>query len=221
MATIFVSYSRVSTDRQGKSGLGLEAQAAAIEAHVETAGGAVVASFVEVESGKVDERPELEKALALCKRKKATLLIAKLDRLSRDAHFLLGLQKSGVPFAAADMPYADSFTVGVLALVAQKEREMISERTKAALKAAKARGIQLGCPDAPRTAAIAREAKIEKAKSRAANIAPVIREIMANGGDMSLRAVAMVLEARGIKTPRGGSRWQAVQIQRVLAAAAA
>ncbi|MGE5421619.1 MAG: recombinase family protein [Syntrophothermus sp.] len=217
--TIFVSYSRVSTDRQGRSGLGLEAQAATIEAHVQSVGGEVVASFVEIESGKVDERPELEKALALCKRKKATLLIAKLDRLSRDAHFLLGLQKSGVPFVAADMPYADSFTVGVLALVAQKEREMISERTKAALKAAKARGIQLGCPDAPRTAAIAREAKQEKAKSRAANIAPIIREIMVKGGDMSLRAVAMVLEARGIKTPRGGSRWQAVQVQRVLAAA--
>lgn len=221
MATIFISYSRVSTDRQGKSGLGLEAQAAAIEEHVLSVGGEVVAAFVEIESGKNDDRPELEKALALCKRKKATLLIAKLDRLSRDAHFLLGLQKSGVPFVCCDMPFADSFTIGVLALVAQKEREMISQRTKAALKAAKARGVRLGCPDAPRTAAIAREAKIEKAKNRAGNIAPVIREIMAKGGGMSLRAVAMVLEARGVKTPRGGSSWQAVQVQRVLAGAAA
>ncbi len=199
--------------------MGLEAQAAAIEAHVQSVGGEVIEAFVEIESGKVDERPELEKALALCKRRKATLLIAKLDRLSRDAHFLLGLQKSSVPFVACDMPFADSFTIGVLALVAQKEREMISERTKAALKAAKARGVKLGCPDVERTSAIARAAKIEKAKSRSANIAPIIRDIMAKGGDMSLRAVAMVLEARGIKTPRGGSKWQVVQVQRVLAAA--
>lgn len=217
--TAFITYSRVSTDRQGRSGLGLEAQAAAIEAHVQSVGGKVVESFVEVESGKNDDRPELAKALALCKRKKATLLIAKLDRLSRDAHFLLGLQKSGVPFVAADMPFADSFTVGVLALVAQKEREMISARTKDALKAAKARGVRLGCPDAIRTAAMAREAKIERAKNRAANLAPIIRDIMSKGGGMSLGAVAMVLEARGVKTPRGGLRWQAVQVQRVLAMA--
>lgn len=219
--TIFVTYSRVSTDRQGKSGLGLEAQAAAIDEHVRSVGGEVFASFVEIESGKVDDRPELTKALELCRRKKATLLIAKLDRLSRDAHFLLGLQKAGVPFVAADMPFADAFTVGILAMVAQKERELISVRTKAALKAAKARGVKLGCPEAERTSAIARAAKIEKAKNRADNIAPVIRDVLAKGGEgMSLRAVAMVLEARGIKTPRGGSKWQVVQVQRVLAAAA-
>lgn len=215
--TTFITYSRVSTDRQGKSGLGLEAQAAALDAHVRSVGGHVVESFVEVESGKNDDRPELAKALDLCRRKKATLLIAKLDRLSRDAHFLLGLQKSGVPFIACDMPYADSFTVGIMAMVAQKERELISARTRDALKAAKARGVRLGCPDATRTAVIARDAKIERAKNRAANLAPIIRDILAKGDGMSLRAVAMVLEARGIKTPRGGLRWQPVQVQRVLA----
>jgi DNA invertase Pin-like site-specific DNA recombinase len=143
-AGAFVSYLRVSTARQGRSGLGLEAQRQAVaDFH---AGGAWrhVAEFVEVESGARDTRPRLADALALCGIHGATLVIAKLDRLSRDAAFLLNLQKAGVRFVAADMPEANELVVGIMAVVAQAERKMISARTKAALAAAKVRGMQLG-----------------------------------------------------------------------------
>src|ERR671911_796243 len=137
----FVAYYRVSTERQGRSGLGLEAQRKAVEDYLNGGRWQLLAEFVEVESGKREDRPKLAEALALCRLHGATLVIAKLDRLSRDAHFLLGLQKAGVDFVAADMPDANKMTVGIMALVAQHEREMISERTKAALAAAKARGV--------------------------------------------------------------------------------
>jgi DNA invertase Pin-like site-specific DNA recombinase len=139
MCTKYTAYLRVSTDRQGKSGLGLEAQQAAVEAFVagRSADARLLQSFTEVEIGKHADRPELARAMEHARLTGSTLLIAKLDRLSRDAHFLIGLQKSGVAFTACDMPYADQFTVGIMALVAQKEREMISERTKAALAAAR------------------------------------------------------------------------------------
>ena len=148
MCTKYTAYLRVSTDRQGKSGLGLEAQQAAVEAFVAGRGAdaRLLQSFTEVESGKHADRPELARAMEHARLTGSTLLIAKLDRLSRDAHFLIGLQKSGVAFTACDMPYADQFTVGIMALVAQKEREMISERTKAALQVAKARDTRLGNP---------------------------------------------------------------------------
>ncbi|GBR09907.1 recombinase family protein [Acetobacter oeni] len=140
----FVTYFRVSTARQGASGLGIEAQQAAVAAHVVQAGGRVLAEFTEIESGKNNDRPKLAEALERCRLTGAVLLIAKLDRLSRDAHFLLGLDKAGVEFIAADMPNANRLTVGIMALVAQQEREAISARTKAALAAAKARGTKLG-----------------------------------------------------------------------------
>src|SRR5215204_3495258 len=146
----YVSYLRVSTDRQGRSGLGLEAQRKAVEDFLNGGRWDLIAEFVEVESGKRDDRPKLAEALALCRLHKATLVIAKLDRLSRDAHFLLGLQKelqkSGLRFVAADLPEANELTVGIMAVVAQAERKMISQRTKAALGAAKARGKKLGTP---------------------------------------------------------------------------
>lgn len=126
----FVAYYRVSTDRQGKSGLGLEAQQKAVEDYLNGGSWRLVASFTEVESGRNNGRPELTKALAACRVHNATLVIAKLDRLSRNARFLLELQEAGVRFVAVDMPHADNFTVGVLALVAQKEAEMISQRTR-------------------------------------------------------------------------------------------
>src|SRR5262245_3881214 len=143
--TKYISYLRVSTKRQGQSGLGLEAQRAAV-AHYKP-----VAEYVEIESGKDDaNRPALQAALNACKVYGATLVIAKLDRLSRDAHFLLGLQKSEVKFIAADMPEANELIVGIMAVVAQAERRMISERTKAALAAAKAQGKRVGNPAGPR-----------------------------------------------------------------------
>ncbi len=149
MCTKFVAYYRVSTDKQGKSGLGLEAQEAAVVAFIASKGedARLLASFVEIESGKrSDNRPQLKLAMEQARLTGATLLIAKMDRLSRDAHFLLGLQKAGVKFVAADMPEANELVVGIMAMIAQAERQMISARTKAALAAAKARGVKLGNP---------------------------------------------------------------------------
>src|SRR5918997_3302817 len=142
--TRFVSYLRVSTDRQGRSGLGLEAQRKAVDDFRNGGRWKLIAEFVEIESGKWEDRPKLAEALALCRLHRATLVIAKLDRLSRDAHFLLGLEKAGVDFIAADMPHANRLTVGIMAMVADEERRMISARTKAALAQAKARGVKLG-----------------------------------------------------------------------------
>src|SRR5271157_1043391 len=147
MCQNYVGYYRVSTEKQGKSGLGLEAQQTAVEGFIASRGAdaKLIASYVEVESGKrSDNRPELTKAMEHARLTGATLLIAKLDRLSRDAHFLLGLQKAGVRFVAADMPEANEMVVGIMAVVAQAERKMISARTKAALAAVKARGVKLG-----------------------------------------------------------------------------
>lgn len=214
-----VAYIRVSTDKQGRSGLGLAAQVAAIGAYAEQHGAEIIETYREVESGKKNDRPELARAMARAQKTKATLVIAKLDRLSRDAHFLLGLQKAGVPFVACDMPYADSFTIGIMAMVAQKEREMTSQRTKAALAAAKARGVKLGSPIAAQTARVASEAKSHKATALAKNIAPIIESIE-RSGVTSLTGIAQALEARGIKTPRGATTWQPTQVARIKAIAA-
>ncbi len=136
----FIAYYRVSTATQGRSGLGVEAQQAAVRAFLNGGSWKLLGEFTEVESGANNARPELGKALNACGLKGATLVIAKLDRLSRDAHFLLGLDKAGVDFVAADMPSANRMTVGIMAVVAEEERRMIAARTKAALAAAKARG---------------------------------------------------------------------------------
>ena len=142
-----IVYQRVSTQQQGRSGLGLDAQRQAINAFLAQRQATELASFTEVESGKGNARPELQKALALAKVTGAILVIAKLDRLSRNAAFLLTLQDSGVRFVAADMPEANELTIGIMALVAQQEREAISKRTREALQAAKARGRKLGNPN--------------------------------------------------------------------------
>jgi DNA invertase Pin-like site-specific DNA recombinase len=143
----FVAYFRVSTDRQGKSGLGLEAQREAVMSYLNGGRWTLAAEFTEVESGKrSDNRPELEKAIAACKRLKAKLVIAKLDRLSRNLAFIAALMESGVEFVAVDNPHMNKLTIHILAAVAEHEREMISERTKAALAAAKRRGQRLGNP---------------------------------------------------------------------------
>ncbi len=140
----FVLYCRVSTNRQGQSGLGLESQDETVRRYVQSQDGRVVGEYVEVESGKNNERPQLALALNECRRQKATLVVAKLDRLSRNAEFLLRLQNSGTDFVCCDAPNVDRFTVSILALVAQRERELISERTKSALAQAKKRGVHLG-----------------------------------------------------------------------------
>lgn len=214
-----VSYLRVSTDRQGRSGLGLEAQRKAVADFLAEGSRRHVAEFLEVESGARADRPRLAEAMASCRLHGATLVIAKLDRLSRDAHFLLGLQKAGVPFVAADMPEATELVVGIMAVVAQAERRMISARTKAALAAAKARGVRLGNPANLRNGEVGREraaaGRSAKAAARAADLSPILSEIRA-AGVVSLGGLARELNARAIPTSRGGA-WGAEQVRRVLA----
>lgn len=214
----YVSYLRVSTKKQGQSGLGEEAQRAAVEAFLNGNGATVVEEFTEVESGSNDQRPELEQALKTCRAHKATLVIAKLDRLSRDAAFLLNLQKAGVRFVAADMPEANEMIVGIMAVVAQAERKMISDRTRAALTAAKARGVRLGGfrghkadDNARRKAA---ETKRRRANGFASDVYPAIAAAQ-KAGATSLRQIAAELNRQEITTARGG-KWSAVQVQRVM-----
>jgi DNA invertase Pin-like site-specific DNA recombinase len=210
----FIAYFRVSTDRQGKSGLGLAAQREAVMSYLDGGRWALVDEFTEVESGKRNDRPELVKALAACKKQKAKLVIAKLDRLSRNLAFIATLMDSGVEFVAVDNPHANKLTVHILAAVAQHEREIISARTSAALKAAKARGKRLGNPklsDARLHAAAARKASADRYSK---NVLPVIREIQ-RSGIKSLRGIARALVARGIPTARGGA-WTAVQVSDIL-----
>lgn len=215
----FVAYYRVSTARQGASGLGLDAQREAVGRFLNGGAWRLVAEFTEVESGKRADRPELARAIQACRVYGATLVIAKLDRLSRDAHFLLGLEKAGVEFVAADMPNANRLTVGIMAMVAEEERRMISARTKAALAQAKARGKVLGgfrgaaITDAAREAG--RAAQTARAEARSADLAPIVAELRANGVE-SLSCIARALNVRGIPTARGGA-WSAVQVSRMLA----
>ncbi|SHG81258.1 recombinase family protein [Bradyrhizobium erythrophlei] len=215
----WISYLRVSTDRQGKSGLGLEAQRTSVADFLNGGQWKLIKEFVEVESGKRADRPQLEAALAACRLHGAKLVIAKLDRLSRDAHFLLGLDKAGVDFLAADMPNANRLTVGIMAMVAEEERRMISGRTKAALAAAKARGTKLGgnrgVKPTAKMRALSTVALQQRADARAADIGPTIKALQAAGAT-SLRAIAAGLNAQGIPTARGSGTWSAVQVRRVL-----
>jgi DNA invertase Pin-like site-specific DNA recombinase len=214
----FITYLRVSTERQGKSGLGLEAQRAAVAAHV-LGRGEVVAEFVEVESGKRADRPQLVLALAEAKRAGAVLLIAKLDRLARNVAFIANLLESGVEVTAADMPEANRFVLHIMAAVAEQEGRAISERTKAALAAAKVRGVKLGWSNPERTSEQRQAAKKGAAVNRARalthteNVLPVIGQIRAGGA--SLRQIAAELNARGIKTARGG-KWHATTVRNIL-----
>ena len=212
----FVSYYRVSTAKQGRSGLGLESQKAAVETYLRQHSGVELASFVEVESGKLNARPQLEAALLRCRQTRATLLVAKLDRLSRNASFLLNLRDSGVKFQALDIPEANTLTLGILATLAQHERELISARTKAALAARRARGLPLGTPRdlsayAKRAGRMGRAVNTAKARERAQEIAPQIAEARA-AGYTSLRQIAEFLNAREITTPRGKA-WTATAVR--------
>ena len=215
----FVSYLRVSTAQQGISGLGLEAQREAIDRHVRAAGGNLISEHIEIESGKKNDRPQIASALAACRAARATLIIAKLDRLARNVSFISNLMESGVDFVAADMPMANRLTVHILAAVAEHEREMISQRTKAALAAAKARGTKLGNPKlkaGDRASAIAAGlVRARKAREKARDIFPYI-EAAQKAGCRTLADLADALTARGIKTPGGCPQWSAEQIRRVI-----
>ena len=216
----FISYLRVSTDRQGRSGLGLEAQRSAVTDYLNGGAWTLIAEVVEVESGADSERPELARALALCRAHRATLVVAKLDRLARDAHFLLGLSKAGVDFVACDMPSANRMTVGIMAVVAEEERRMISARTKAALAAAKARGQALGGfrgrAGTAEDAAKARAARGRNADAQAEALAPILVRIDPNG-TASLRTVAAALNAENIPTPSGRGTWTPTAVARLRA----
>jgi DNA invertase Pin-like site-specific DNA recombinase len=210
----FIAYFRVSTDRQGQSGLGLEAQREAVLSYLNGGSWTMAAEFTEVESGKHADRPQLAAALAACKKHKAKLVIAKLDRLSRNLAFIAALMDSGVEFVAADNPHANKLTIHILAAVAQHEREAIAQRTREALAAAKARGVKLGNPRLAEARAGVIAARIAAADAFAANVLPIIRQIQ-KSGISSLRGVAKALSARGVKTARGG-KWSAVQVSDIL-----
>ena len=222
----FVAYLRVSTDGQGRSGLGLEAQRQAVAAHVAQAGGEVVAEFQEVESGKRADRPQLAAALASCRTRRAVLVIAKLDRLARNARFLLsvveGSGEAGVVFC--DLPTVPAGPVGKflitqMAAVAELEAGLISQRTRAALAVAKARGVRLGNPSlTPATAemaAAARRARSRQVTARAADVLALVRQVQAEGAN-SLRAIATELHAHGVRTPMGKEQWSPGQVRRLL-----
>lgn len=214
----FVSYLRVSTDKQGRSGLGLEAQRAAVTNFLNGGNWQLVAEVVEVESGKRKDRPKLAEAIALCRAHRATLVVAKLDRLARNAAFLLNLRDAGIEFLACDMPDANRMTVGILAVVAEDEAERISARTKAALAAAKARGKVLGGfrghAASAEDAANARAAKSRKADERAANLAPILARLDPDGS-ASLRSLARRLNEESVPTPSGNGEWTAAAVARL------
>jgi DNA invertase Pin-like site-specific DNA recombinase len=220
----FISYSRVSTDEQGRSGLGLEAQRATVAAHVAAAGAALLAEYVEVESGGADDRPELARALAHARRTGATLIVAKLDRLSRNQSFLMrvyeGTGEGGVVFC--DLPTIPAgpvgkFIVQQMAAVAELERGLISARTKAALAAARARGVVLGgyrgAPPPPSAAGVA--ARRRAAQEHAGRLADIVRPMRDAGA--TLQVIADRLAAEGVRAAGGGSAWTATAVRRVLA----
>ena len=216
----FVAYYRVSTARQGRSGLGLDAQRQAVTDFLNGGAWNLMAEFVEVESGKSDDRPQLEQALATCELSGATLVVAKLDRLSRNLAFLAKLQESGARFVAADMPEANELTIHIMAAVAQAERKAISTRTKEALAAAKARGVRLGghrgnLQDLKKGPAKSAEVRSRQSFERAAKVRRQIDAVKAAQDASSLRQIAAGLNERGITAPRGG-KWSAAQIKAVL-----
>ena len=224
----FVAYYRVSTDRQGKSGLGLDAQRAAVAQYVAGAGGVVAAEFEEVESGKRNDRPQLAAALAACRTRRAALVIAKLDRLARNARFLLhvveGTGEAGVVFC--DLPSVPPGPVGKflltqMAAVAELEAGLISQRTRAALAAAKARGTVLGNPrlraGSPDQARAAAAAKSAQARARAADVLPYL-DAARRAGARTLHELAEALTNRGVPTPAGRATWQPEQVRRIVIA---
>jgi DNA invertase Pin-like site-specific DNA recombinase len=215
-----VAYVRVSTNQQGRSGLGVEAQREALSRFAQSEGLELAAEFVEVETGKgsdaLDRRPQLAAALARARALRCPVAVSKLDRLSRDVHFISGLMTHRVPFVVADLgPDVDPFVLHLFAALAEKERALISGRTKSALAAAKAKGVKLGNPriEAARSRAVASlQAEADRAAS---NVLPIIAEIRRSGAT-TLRAIAEALNARGVPTPRGG-RWHAMSVRNVLA----
>ena len=221
----FVSYLRVSTDRQGRSGLGLDAQRQAVADYLNGGSWELVQEVIEVESGGKNDRPQLQAAIEKCRAYGAKLVVAKIDRLTRDAAFLLNLRDAGIDFVAADMPDANRLTVGIMALVAEQEREAISARTKAALAAAKVRGVQLGAyrdgrfvgrtgtkEDAHR----ATQGRTQRANAFAGDIQPALLDADPDG-TASLSAIARRFNDQGVPTPSGRGKWTPMAVSRLKA----
>jgi len=218
-----VAYYRVSTSKQGASGLGIEAQRAAVHRFAEAEGFEIIAEHTEIETGKgadaLARRPVLAAALTEARKAKVPVLVAKLDRLSRDVHFISGLMAERVQFVVAELgANCDSFTLHLWAALAQQERKMISNRTKDALAAAKIRGVTLGSPAIAKARASSIETKKANADAHAARVLPVIEAIRKTGAT-SLRAIAAELAARKVETARGGE-WNAAQVSNILKRAA-
>jgi DNA invertase Pin-like site-specific DNA recombinase len=216
---VLIGYVRVSTSQQGRSGLGIEAQKEALERFAASEGFTLGRVFVEIETGKgfdaLERRPQLAAALSEARRQRCSVAVAKLDRLSRDVHFISGLMAHKVPFVVAELGAdVDPFILHLFAALAQKERAMISSRTKAALAAAKARGVTLGSPELPKARKNAVATIKALADQHATNVLPVINEIRRTGA-RSLHQIAEALNARGITTPRGG-QWYASSVRNVL-----
>lgn len=215
-AKAFVAYYRVSTDKQGASGLGLDAQRLAVLDFINGNGDKLIAEYTEIESGKRNDRPELQRAISHAKKERAVLTIAKMDRLGRRASYVLNLlDNSGVRFVFVENPNAGELEIGIRAVVAQEEGRLISQRTKDALAAAKARGIKLGSPDPKKGSAIGVAVNKDQADQFAANVVPIIKEIQASGIASNL-GIAKALNARGIPTARGGE-WYAATVRNVRA----
>ena len=209
----FVAYYRVSTQVQGHSGLGLDAQRTAVHAHVRQVGGELIDEFTEIECGALDERTQLNLALKQCRTHKAMLVIAKLDRLARSVQFIAQLLNSGVEFVAADMPHANKLTIHIIAAVAEYEREVIAQRTKAALAAAKTRGVKLGNPNAAVAASLGRDVVIERADDYARTMIPIFAGLRAKGAN-SYSKLARALSESGVSTQRGG-QWTAAGVSNI------
>lgn len=213
-----IAYYRVSTDRQGRSGLGLDAQRSAVSSYIEGVPDAeLLAEFTEIESGKKSDRPELARALALCKKHNARLIIAKLDRLARNVFFIAGLMESKVEFVACDMPYANRFTLHIMAAVAEHEREMIARRTADALAEKKKQGVRLGNPRPAESLARGRATMQVQRSARLASIQPTIEKIASlHRQGLSCRAIARELNEQGIPSP-AGKLWHGVTVKRMVA----
>ncbi|MCS3747794.1 DNA invertase Pin-like site-specific DNA recombinase [Xanthomonas arboricola] len=211
--TSFIGYYRVSTQVQRRSGLGLAAQSTSVIDYVRTVSGDLVGAFEDVESGGRSDRTGLANALQACRQQRATLVIAKLDRLSRNLSFIAQLMESGVEFVAADMPSANKFTIHVIAAMAEYERDLVSQRTKAALQAAKSRGTKLGNPGIRSAGVLGTAARVKQADEFAARMAPAVTALRASGMT-SFRRIAAALNQSGSRTARG-KEWTAAAVRSV------
>lgn len=205
----YIAYYRVSTARQGESGLGLEAQKEAVKGFLKSNDHEIIQEYTEIESGKKSNRPQLHHALAHCRKNKAVLIIAKLDRLARNVHFISGLMESGVEFVCCDNPHANRLMIHMLAAFAEHERELISKRTRDALAAAKARGVLLG-----KNGSVLAQKHRQEALERDEQYLPIIMEL--HPGKNSLRRIAAYLNSEDIAAPNGGY-WYASSVRNILA----